>query len=98
MTMRSSRLKQDLSLGLISDIEYSMMLYHRPPLTGAPQLSGTNFMPSTNVQVEAATVSAESDSLGRGLSGEGGNGVAKDNNAKAGGGGAASPSSRTPNK
>ena len=55
-------------------------------------------MPSTNVQVEAATVSAESDSLGRGLSGEGGNGVAKDNNAKAGGGGAASPSSRTPNK
>ena len=98
MTMRSSRLKQDLSLGLISDIEYSMMLYHRPPLTGAPQLSGTNFMPSTNVQVEAASVSAESDPLGRGLSGEGGNGVAKDNNAKAGGGGAASPSSRTPNK
>jgi len=94
-TMRSSRLKQDLSLGLISDIEYSMALYGRPPLAGAPQLSGTNFMPSTNVQVEAATVSAESDSLGRGLSGEGANGVAKDNAAKGGGGGAASPSSRT---
>lgn len=95
LTMRSSRLKQDLSLGLISDIEYSMEMYGRPPLTGAPELSGTNFMPSTNVQVEAATVSAESDPLGRGQSGEGGNGVAKDNNAKAGGGGAASPSSRT---
>lgn len=94
-TMRSSRLKQDLSLGLISDIEYSMEMYGRPPLAGAPQLSGTNFMPSTNVQVEAATVSAENDSLGRGLSGEGGNGVAKDNNAKGGGGGAASPSSKT---
>lgn len=94
-TMRSSRLKQDLSLGLIDDIEYSMQMYGRPPLPGAPTLSGTNFMPSTNVQVEAATVSSESDPLGRGLSGEGGNGVAKDNNAKAGGGGAASPSSRT---
>lgn len=94
-TMKSSRLKGDLSLGLITDIEYSMEMYGRPPLPGAPTLSGTNFMPSTNVQVEAATVSAESDSLGRGLSGEGGNGVAKDNAAKGGGGGAASPSSRT---
>ena len=94
-TMRASRLKQDLSLGLISDIEYSMEMYGRPPLDGAPQLSGTNFMLQTNVQVEAATVSAENDSLGRGLSGEGGNGVAKDNNAAAGGGGASSSSSRT---
>jgi len=94
-TMKSSRLKGDLSLGLITDIEYSMEMYGRPPLPGAPPLSGTNFMPSTNVQVEAATVSAENDSLGRGLSGEGGNGVAKDNAAKGGGGGAASPSSRT---
>ncbi|MET0377061.1 MAG: hypothetical protein ABW128_22740 [Rhizorhabdus sp.] len=94
-TMRSARLKQDLSLGLITDIEYSMAMYGRPPLAGAPTLSGTNFMPSTNVQVEAATVSSESDSLGRGLSGEGGNGVAKDNKAKGGGGGASSPSSRS---
>lgn len=98
LTMRSSRLKMDLSLGLITDIEYSMEMYGRPPLAGAPELSGTNFMPSTNVQVEAATVSAENDSLGRGQSGEGGNGVGKDNNAKAGGGGSASPSSKTPGR
>lgn len=86
-TMRASRLKMDLSLGLIDDIEYSMQMYGRPPLPGAPQLSGTNFMQAKGVEVEADKVSPNDDSLGRSLSGEGSNGVARDNNAAAGGGG-----------
>jgi len=83
-TMKSSRLKQDLSLGLIDDIEYSMEMYGRPPLPGAPTLSGTNFLQQQTVSVNTDGVTPNTDSLGRSLSGEGGNGVAKDNKAQAG--------------
>lgn len=86
-TMRSSRLKQDLSEGLISDIEYSMEMYSRPPLPAAPQLSGTKFLTPQTIGVNSKDVTSNSDPLGRSLSGEGGNGVARDNNASAGGGG-----------
>jgi hypothetical protein len=83
--MKSSRLQQDLSLGIISDIEYTMEMYGRPPLTGAPQLSGTGFAdPTPAAGVDASSVSPNSDSLGRSLSGEGGNGVAKNNQARQG--------------
>lgn len=82
-TMRSSRLREDLSLGLITDIEYSMECYGRPPLPGAPSLSGTGFAAS-KVAVDETSVSANSDSLGRGLSGEGGNGVGRNNQARSG--------------
>lgn len=83
-TMRSSRLKQDLSLGLISDIEYSMEMYGRPPLPGAPVLSGTGFLEQQSVTIDAENASPNDDPLGRSLTGEGGNGVAKDNAAKSG--------------
>jgi hypothetical protein len=85
-TMRASRLKTDLSLGIITDIEYSMEMYGRPPLPGAPPLSGTNFLDAKEEEVTMKTddVSSNTDSLGRSLSGEGGNGVAKDNAAKSG--------------
>lgn len=85
-TMRSSRLKTDLSLGIIKDIEYTMEMYGRPPLPGAPELSGTGFLDAADQEVTMDTedVSSNTDSLGRGLSGEGGNGVARDNNASAG--------------
>ncbi len=86
-TMKSSRLKQDLSLGLITDEEYTMAMYGRPPLPGAPVLSGTKFLEQTNVNVNEQDVTSNTDSLGRSLSGEGGNGVGRDNNASAGGGG-----------
>jgi hypothetical protein len=85
-TMRASRLKDDLSRGVISDMEYTMEMYGRPPLKGAPELSGTNFL-SPMVEPDATRVSPNTDSLGRSLSGEGGNGVGKDNNASKGGGG-----------
>ena len=67
LTMRQSRLKQDLSLGIISDAEYSQMMYGRPPLPGAPLLSGTGFMAQTSASVDATNVSPNSDPLGRGL-------------------------------
>jgi len=85
LTMKASRLAQDLSRGLITDIEYSMEMYGRPPLPGAPTLSGTNFAdPVPAAGVDASDVSPNGDPLGRSLSGEGGNGVAKNNQASKG--------------
>jgi len=84
LTMRSARLKQDLSLGLITDIEYSMQMYGRPPLAGAPMLSGTNFMPSTNVNIDTQSVTPNSDPLGRSLS-SAGSASARSNNPSSGG-------------
>lgn len=86
-TMKASRLKDDLSRGVISDMEYTMEVYGRPPLPGAPPLSGTNFLMPQAVEVDATKVTPNTDSLGRSLTGEGGNGVGQDNNATAGGGG-----------
>lgn len=86
-TMKSSRLKTDLSLGIMTDIEYTMEMYGRPPLTGAPELSGTNFLSPQTAGVDASSVTPNTDSLGRSLTGEGGNGVGNDNNASAGGSG-----------
>lgn len=83
-TMKSSRLKQDLSLGLITDEEYSMEMYGRPPLPGAPKLSGTGFLEQQETGVDAEGVSPNDDPLGRSMSGEGGNGVARSNAAKSG--------------
>lgn len=84
LTMKSSRLKQDLSIGKISDIEYSMEMYGRPPLPSEPELSGTGFLEQQQVSVDAEGVSPNTDSLGRSQSGEGGNGVARDNKNKSG--------------
>lgn len=87
-TMRASRLATDLSRGIISDMEYTMQLYGRPPLKGSPPLSGTNFLEAAKqASVDATKVTPNTDSLGRSLTGEGGNGVGQDNNASAGGGG-----------
>lgn len=86
MTMRASRLKEDLSLGLITDSEYHMQMYGRPAPDGVEELSGTGFE-SKKTTIDTEGVSPNGDPLGRSLSGEGGNGVARDNNASAGGGG-----------
>lgn len=87
-TMRASRLKADLSLGLISDNEYSMALYSRPTLAGATPLSGTGFLDAASSQIAVSNdTTANTDPLGRSLSGEGGNGVGNNNQAAAGGGG-----------
>lgn len=83
--MKASRLAQDWSRGVISDLEYCMEMYGRPPLTGMKPMSGTGFAdPVPTAGVNASNVSPNSDPLGRSLTGEGGNGVAKNNQAAAG--------------
>lgn len=83
-TMKASRLRQDLSDGIISDMEYSMAMYGRPPLAGAPELSGTKFADPVS-PIDAGDASPNGDPLGRSLSGEGGNGVGRNNAVKSGG-------------
>ncbi len=52
---RAQRLKQDLSLGIISDAEYTLQMYRRLPLPGAPLLSGTKFMDPALAVADPAT-------------------------------------------
>lgn len=81
LTLRAQRLRQDLSDGLISDIEYALWLYNRLPPEGAPELAGTGFM--TPVQQDPESPSPNSDPLGRGQTGEGGAGAQKMTKSKA---------------
>jgi hypothetical protein len=92
LTMKAARLKQDLSLGIITDIEYSMQMYGRPPVTGAPPLSGTGFLnpvaaaaPATTDGVNTAPQGGGggSNSLGRSLTTPGAK-SAKSNATKSG--------------
>jgi hypothetical protein len=80
-TMKASRLREDLSLGAITDIEYTIEMYGRPPLPGQPPLSGTGFANPTKIEGDVEKVSPNSDSLGRSLTGDGGTAVGRDNNA-----------------
>lgn len=66
--IQQQRLLQDLSLGLITDIEYHMMMYNRLPAKGVPELSGTGFMDAGSA-ADTATPSPNSDPLGRSVSG-----------------------------
>jgi hypothetical protein len=85
--MKSARLKQDLSAGLITDLEYHMEMYGRPPPEGAPQLSGTNFLApnAAGANVDVSSISPNQDSHGRSLAPEGGK-SAKSNASKPGSG------------
>lgn len=83
LTMKSSRLKQDLSLGILTDLEYHLAMYGRPPPTGAPELSGTNFLAQQTASVDASGVSPNSDPMGAGLTSPGGQN-AKSNRTKSG--------------
>ena len=69
--MRASRLKQDLSLGIIGDDEYHLEMYGRIRPEEAPELSGTGFMESSTITVDEEKVTPNSDPLGRSLSPEG---------------------------
>ncbi len=46
-TMKASRLRQDLSDGIITDEEYTLAMYNRLPNPTAPLLSGTGFATPT---------------------------------------------------
>lgn len=83
LTMRRSRLTQDLSLGLITDDEYHLEMYGRLAPVGVPQLSGTGFLNQEKVGVDETSVTANSDPLGRSLAPEGSEG-ARSNEVAAG--------------
>lgn len=83
LTMKASRLKQDLSLGLLRDEQYYLDMYGRLPPEGAPVLSGTGFLEQQTVDVEADRISPNDDPNGRGQVSEGGQN-AKSNRTKSG--------------
>jgi hypothetical protein len=74
LLLKSQRLRQDLSDGIITDTEYTLEMYSRLPDDDAPKLSGTKFMSANNspdgenAQDAASDVSANSDPLGRSVS------------------------------
>jgi len=79
LMLRASRLRQDLSDGLITDDEYHLMLYGRLRPDNVPELSGTGFMnKGQKIEVDAKKVSPNSDPLGRSLAPEGSRAVESD--------------------
>lgn len=73
-TMRAARLKEDLSLGIISDDEYHLQMYGRLRPDSAPELSGTGFMNANqgvSSAIDPSGVSPNSDPMGRSLTPDG---------------------------
>lgn len=83
LTMKSSRLRQDLSEGLITDDEYHIQMYGRPPPEGTPELSGTKFLTPMTVGVDEKKISPNDDPNGAGLTSPGSQN-AKSNRTKSG--------------
>ena len=71
-TMKASRLKQDLSLGIITDETYHLEMYGRLPPEGYTPLSGTGFLEQETVDVDSSRISPNDDPNGRGQVSEGG--------------------------
>ncbi len=82
-TMKAVRLKEDLSLGLITDEEYHMQMYNRLPPASAPVLSGTGFLAAAQGGIDASKASPNADPLGRSLVAPGSK-SSKSNQTKAG--------------
>lgn len=72
LALKASRLKEDLSLGIITDDEYHLQMYGRIRPDDAPELSGTGFMKQGAVGVDETEVTPNSDPLGRSLAPKGG--------------------------
>lgn len=85
VTMRAARLRVELSLGTITDIEYHMELFGRPPPATAPVLSGTGFLDASaaNDNAKDTQISPNDDSLGRSMAAPGGK-SARSNATKSG--------------
>lgn len=64
--MRASRLKDDLSLGLITDDEYHMAVHGRPRPPSAPILSGTGFT-AGGPEVDVSDITPNDDPLGQSI-------------------------------
>lgn len=85
--MRSTRLLTDLSLGIITDVEYHLKMHNRLPPAGAPLLSGTNFLEASKSVADAAASSKTTDQNSgpqdRAAATKEKSAPARDNNAKA---------------
>ncbi len=82
LMIRASRLKEDLSLGIITDDEYHLEMYGRIRPDDAPELSSTGFNGGGAVDVgNAENVSPNQDPLGRSLAPQGSE-AAKSNGVK----------------
>lgn len=75
LVLKAQRLRQDLSDGIITDVEYHLWMYERLPPRDAPLLSGTQFMsqaPATSSGASTGTrpedVSPNSGPLNRAVS------------------------------
>ena len=79
--VEAQMLKEDLSLGIITDVEYHLRVYNRLPPAGAPVLSGTNFKTSA-AGVDTTAISPNGDPVGRAASAPRGNAGARDNKSK----------------
>lgn len=81
LLIRAQRLKADLSLGIISDEEYTLMMYNRLPLDGAEELSGTKFdgVGAVDQNVDPTGQPASNDSLTRSAAGPRAGKVARSN-------------------
>jgi len=67
LMIRSQRLRQDLSDGLLTDDEYHLMMYRRIRPENSPELSGTGFN-SNKMEVDVAKISPNSDPVGASVS------------------------------
>lgn len=82
LLVRSQRLKDDLSLGLITDQEYHLMVYNRLPPPGVPKLSGTGFNAKQTAGVDTGALSPNGDPVGKAAGTPQGNAGARDNKSK----------------
>lgn len=72
LIMKATRLRQDLSEGIITDDEYHLQMYGRIRPDSSPELSGTKFLSSGGTaNVNAEDVSPNSDPLGRSIAAPG---------------------------
>lgn len=82
--MKSARLKDDLSLGLISDQEYHMQMFGRPAPANAPELSGTGFM-NTGPSADTDSISPNDDPLGQSITPQNAKSAKSNSTRKSGG-------------
>lgn len=67
LNLKANRLRQDLSDGIIDDDDYHISMYRRIRPDAVPELTGTGFI-NAKMEVDAETVSANSDVTGRSVS------------------------------
>ena len=67
LNMKSARLRQDLSDGLITDDEYHLAMYRRIRPDAVPELTGTGFN-DKKMEVDAEKVSPNADPQGKSVS------------------------------